>query len=94
PNPFSNSTTIIYTLPGAANVTLKVYDMLGNEIVKLYDGYQNSGENRLSWNAKDIRGGDLSTGSYLCELVARPAQLAGGSSFSAFTLRSVMVLVK
>lgn len=94
PNPFNASTTIKYTLPGAANVTLKIYDLLGNEIIKLYDGFQDGGEKQISWNAKDSRGLDLSNGSYLCELVVRPAQLAGGASFSAYNLRSVMVHVK
>ncbi|MDP2303538.1 MAG: family 10 glycosylhydrolase [Ignavibacteria bacterium] len=43
PNPFNPSTVIKWEIADAAHVTLKVYDLLGNEIVTLEDEYKNPG---------------------------------------------------
>jgi hypothetical protein len=43
PNPFNPSTVISYQLPMDGNVTLKVYDMLGNEIATLVNQFQRAG---------------------------------------------------
>jgi CubicO group peptidase (beta-lactamase class C family) len=44
PNPFNPSTVINYQLPFGNNVTLKVYDILGNEVAVLVDEYKPAGE--------------------------------------------------
>jgi uncharacterized delta-60 repeat protein len=43
PNPFNPSTTIEFTVPSDAKVTLKVYDMLGREVATLVDGEVKAG---------------------------------------------------
>jgi hypothetical protein len=43
PNPFNPSTVISYQLPVGSNVTLKVYDILGNEVAVLVDEYKPAG---------------------------------------------------
>jgi hypothetical protein len=43
PNPFNPATTISYQIAKAANVTLKIYDALGNEVAKLVDEYKQPG---------------------------------------------------
>ena len=70
PNPFNPSTTISYQIPevdtqdsGEVQVTLKVYDILGNEIALLQDGLQSPGYYERTWNA-----GNLSSGIYLYRL--------------------------
>ncbi len=93
PNPFSSSTTVQYFLPGYAYVTLTVYDVSGNKVKELFSGYQNSGEQQAAWDGKDFTGTDAASGSYLYELVVKPAQMAG-DSFRAYNLRNVMVLVR
>lgn len=94
PNPFSSSTEIRYELPDIAYVTLKIYDVVGNNVKTLVDGYQNAGAKSVLWDGKDANGTDLGSGSYMYELNVRPAQMAGSASFQAFTLRNIMILVR
>jgi hypothetical protein len=94
PNPFSSSTTIQYDLEASSYVTLKVYDMVGNEIIQLYEGFQSSGLHSVQWNAKNKSGLDVGSGSYLYELSVQPASTAGTSPFKPFKIRKVMVIVK
>ncbi|MFZ2898240.1 MAG: T9SS type A sorting domain-containing protein [Saprospiraceae bacterium] len=57
PNPFSGSTTISYNLPISGQVSLKVYDMLGNEIATLVEGNQAEGPHAVAFNASDLPSG-------------------------------------
>ena len=50
PNPFNPSTQIQYHLPIAGNVSLKVYNMLGETVVELDNGFKNSGSHTLTFN--------------------------------------------
>lgn len=94
PNPVSNSTTIEYNLDNAAYVTLKIYDMAGNEIKVVQDGFQSAGPQKVDWNVKNDSGVDVSAGSYLYELQVRSASVAGSGSFNNFSLRNIMVVVR
>ncbi|MBK9097380.1 MAG: T9SS type A sorting domain-containing protein [bacterium] len=53
PNPFNPSTVISYHLPVRNNVTLKVYDVLGNEISTLLDEYKPAGSYEVEWLARN-----------------------------------------
>ena len=64
PNPFNPTTNIKFDLPDEGNVSLKVYDQLGNEINTLVDGYKNSGSYEVNFNA-----GELASGIYFYKLV-------------------------
>lgn len=70
PNPFNPSTTIEYTLPSTTNVTLRVYNLLGQEVTLLVDGKLNAGKHRLTWDGRNTQGMSVSTGVYLYRLVA------------------------
>lgn len=63
PNPFNPSTKINYTLAQAGYVTLKVYDMLGNEIATLVDGEKLAGEHSVNFDASRF-----SSGMYVYQL--------------------------
>ena len=65
PNPFNPSTQIRYSIERAANVTLKVYDVLGRQIVSLVDAYQAAGSYVVTFNTA---GQSLSTGVYFYRL--------------------------
>lgn len=64
PNPFNPSTTIKYSLQRSDHVSLKVYDMLGNEIMVLVNEVKSAGEHYTEINNID----GLSSGVYLYEL--------------------------
>lgn len=50
PNPFNPSTVISYQLPLSGNVSLKVYDILGQEITTLVDEYKNAGRYEIEFH--------------------------------------------
>lgn len=70
PNPFNASTMISYDLKTDAKVSLKVYNILGQKITTLVDKYQPAGSYTVTWNGKDSKGNDLSTGVYFYILKA------------------------
>ncbi len=67
PNPFNPSTDISYTITKAGNVTLKVYNMLGQEVATLVNGYQAANTYKVNFNASGLSSGvyfyKLSTGN-------------------------------
>jgi hypothetical protein len=84
PNPFNPTTTISYSLPLDANVTLEVYNMLGQKVVTLFSGTQATGEHQVSFN-----GANLTSGVYIYRMEAH--SVSGGA---AFTQVKKMVLTK
>jgi gluconolactonase len=64
PNPFNPTTTIRYTVPVRSEITLEVYNALGQKIVTLEHGEQEPGSYDAVWNA------DAATGVYFCRIVA------------------------
>ncbi len=54
PNPFKNKTEFVYTLTEQANVNIKVYDMLGNEVSTLMNETQNANTYRLTFDASKL----------------------------------------
>ncbi len=65
PNPFNPSTVIKFSIPEKGNVTLKVYDIIGNELATLVNENKNAGVFEVNFN-----GEGLSSGIYLYQLRA------------------------
>ncbi len=57
PNPFAHSSTIEYSLPEPQFVTLKVYDMLGAEIITLVNGEQSQGIHEVLFDGSELKSG-------------------------------------
>jgi len=65
PNPFNPNTTISYQLPISDKVTLKVFDVLGNEVATLVDEYKSAGIYNVQFA---INNEQLSSGLYFYQL--------------------------
>ena len=63
PNPFNPSTVIEFILPEKAEVSLVVYDLLGNKVATLQEGPLDAGNHAISWN-----GNNSSAGIYVYRL--------------------------
>ena len=57
PNPFNPVTSIEYSVAGNVQATLKVYNVLGQEVVTLVDEVQEPGQYSVSWDAGDVASG-------------------------------------
>jgi|GEM_PF-3523176 len=69
PNPFNPATVISYKIPDNGYVTLKIYNLLGEEIVTLINKYQEEGSYTAIWDASNLSSGiyiyRLESGSYI-----------------------------
>jgi len=65
PNPFNPSTEIRYNIPEATFVKIKVYDMVGKEIITLLNHKVDQGSYKANWNGKDKMGNQVSGGVYI-----------------------------
>lgn len=57
PNPFNSSTTFNYSLPKSYYVTLNIYNIKGQEIESLIQGYQSIGEHQIHWQPIELPSG-------------------------------------
>jgi hypothetical protein len=70
PNPFNPSTTIRYELGVDAQVTLKIYNTLGEEVVALVNEFQGAGYKSATWNGRNKSGSPVASGIYIYRLTA------------------------
>ena len=68
PNPFNPATTISYSLLKRSYISLKVYDILGNEVVTLDEGERSEGKHTIKWNGKDKFQNQVNSGIYFIHL--------------------------
>jgi hypothetical protein len=83
PNPFNPSTSIAYAVPVKSNVTLEVYNLIGQKIVTLVEGQVEAGKHTAQFNASF-----MSSGIYLFKLTAV------GENGSQFSSSKKMTLLK
>ncbi len=82
PNPFNPGTQITYQLPENAFVKLKVYNIYGQEVSTLVDGFQDAGTKSVFFNANQ-----LSSGIYFSKLVTTAGK-------NIYTSTKKMTLIK
>lgn len=71
PNPFNPMTTIAYDLPKCSTVTVSIYDLAGRLVRDLERSVsKEAGHYELVWRGKNNHGSLVSTGIYLCRVVA------------------------
>lgn len=68
PNPFNPETIIQYQLPEAGQVTLKIYNLLGQQVRMLIEQSQPAGVYRQMWNGRDDSGKMVPAGIYFYHL--------------------------
>ena len=71
PNPFNPITQIAYELLEAGEVSLVVYNLLGQQVRVLVQGRQEAGYYRVTWDGRDGYGRSVSSGIYLYRLASR-----------------------
>jgi hypothetical protein len=74
PNPFNPSTRIDYKLPAQSYVTLKIYNILGQQVASLVDEEQTAGTHTLVWNGRSTSGVHLGSGVYFYRVEVKPAK--------------------
>jgi len=70
PNPFNPSTKISWQSPIGSWQTIKVFDVLGNEIATLVDGYKPAGKHEIEFNSHSGEVRNLPSGVYFYQLKA------------------------
>ena len=70
PNPFNPTTTISYQLPEPRDVTLVVYNILGQTVKSLVNDMQASGRYSIQWDGRNDLGNTVATGVYFFRLQA------------------------
>jgi hypothetical protein len=85
PNPFNPATNIQFTVgrsrgeaadgrPRTADVSLRIYNLLGQLVRTLVDQEMMPGSYRIVWDGKDDKGKALASGIYFCRLTAGTSQ--------------------
>ena len=85
PNPFNIECQIAYQLPEAGDVSLMVYNVLGQRVRVLAEGTRQAGYYQATWDGRDDRGSEVSSGIYCSRLVVDDGR---------FTAVRKMVLLK
>ncbi|MBA2565831.1 MAG: T9SS type A sorting domain-containing protein [Gemmatimonadetes bacterium] len=70
PNPFGQTTAIVYRIPEEDRVTLRVYNTLGAPVITLVDYVQAPGFHEVEWDGRDPNGNRLPGGVYFYQLSA------------------------
>jgi hypothetical protein len=76
PNPFNPTTTIAYSLAAKVHASIKIFDVLGREIVTLFDEVQSPGRHFVTLDASK-----MSSGIYFYRLIAEDASAGSAQSF-------------
>ncbi len=68
PNPFNPTTTIEFSLEKAGDVSLDVFNVMGQKVCTLESSVMTPGAHAVVWNGRDDAGNPVSSGVYICRL--------------------------
>lgn len=74
PNPFTEETTIEFSLPEPAPLRLVVYDALGRKVRTLTEGIREAGHHTVAWDGLSDSGTRLGSGLYFYQLIFNDTQ--------------------
>jgi len=63
PNPFNSTTAVQFSIPHTGHVSVRIYNILGQEVSTLFSGRLSSGNHEIHWNPHNLAGG-----VYFCHL--------------------------
>ncbi|HEX9655621.1 MAG TPA: choice-of-anchor J domain-containing protein, partial [Bacteroidota bacterium] len=89
PNPFNPTTVIRYALPEPSSVTLKIYNVLGQQIAELVNDVKDAGFFQTEWNGRNQYGQLVSSGVYFYRMEAR-----GTNGGNVFVSEKKMLMLK
>ena len=70
-------TTLRFDLDYTSNVNVSIYNILGNEIITLFNGELNVGRHAMQWNANNAYGQKVPSGLYLYQVTSDNRTLIG-----------------
>lgn len=70
PNPFNPTTQIEFDLPDVSDISIRIFNTLGQEVATIIKGSFNAGHYVVTWNGKSNAGIDVATGLYIYQLKA------------------------
>lgn len=96
PNPFNAGTEIRFQLPRNVYVELKIYNILGQTVRTLTQGYRNAGHYLLRWDGKTDDGLTLPSGVYFSKLVVKKIEVQNSKKHEIILLNNIrkMTMVK
>ena len=68
PNPFNPSTQISFDIPKSEFITLRIFNLLGQDVKTLTNKLMNPGRYTFEWDGKDLLSNDVASGVYFYEL--------------------------
>ena len=75
PNPFNPSTSLIVSIKKKSEGSLTIYDLMGKEVRRLFDGTFDQGNTKIVWNGLDNQGSQISGGIYICQMLVNGAHV-------------------
>ncbi len=65
PNPFNPTTTIAYSVPKDSKIQMEIYNLMGQKVKTLFNGFNAAGSHKIEWDGTNDAGKPLSSGVYL-----------------------------
>jgi hypothetical protein len=70
PNPFNPTTTVEFQVPKTADVAIKIYNTLGQEVRTLFSGQLDGGKYSAQWDGLNNSGVQMSSGTYIYRMTS------------------------